>query len=280
MTPDNNTMDMPAFITAVFKDAPFPISIYDREGFQVYFNAAHQQMWNIKPEDSWNVFNMCTEPQLVATGSAENHRRVMQGEIVVLPPHPFDPGDAGFKESRVGRRWAEATYYPLYDADSKVSHLCALLRDVTHEVEQSQAISIAQAKIAAQHNIIESLSTPVIQIWQGILTVPLIGTIDSRRAFTIMANLLETIANQQARCVILDITGVPMIDTQVAQHLIRTAHACQLLGCEVALVGVGVEIAQTLVQLGVDLSTLRTLANLQAGIAWAFKEMNLRIVAV
>jgi rsbT co-antagonist protein RsbR len=108
--------------------------------------------------------------------------------------------------------------------------------------------------------------------------MPLIGAIDSRRSMTITANLLHTISQQRAQCVILDITGVPIVDTQIAQHLIHTAHACRLLGCEVVLVGIGIEIAQTLVQLGVELSTLVTLADLQAGIAWAFERRNLRVV--
>lgn len=278
MAQNHNGIEMPAFVAATFEDSPIPMSIYDRDGFQVYFNAAHQRMWNIRPEDTWGKFNMITEPQLAATGSAENHRRVMAGEVVVLPAHPFDAGEAGLTQAGGGRHWAEATYYPLRDASGTVTHLCAVLRDVSREVEQEQAIERAQAEIAAQRATIESLSSPVIQVWQGILTMPLIGTIDSRRAVNVMANLLETIERQRANCVILDITGVPIVDTQVAQHLLQAAHACRLLGCEVVLVGVGVEIAQTLVQLGVDLSKLRTLANLQAGIAWAFKQLNLTIV--
>lgn len=270
---------VPAFIASAYVDSPIPMSIYDREGFQVAFNAAHGRMWGLRPEDVIGTFNMITEPQLRASGSPEHHRRVMQGETVVLPPHPFDPVAAGLKNTGVGLRWAEATYFPLRDSSGAVTHLCAALRDVTREVDQAQAITAAQAEIAAQRQTIESLSSPVIQVWQGILTVPLIGTIDSRRALNITANLLDAIAQQQAHCVIMDITGVPIVDTQVAQHLIQTAQACRLLGCEVILVGVGVEIAQTLVQLGVDLSKLTTLANLQAGIAWAFRQLSLRVVA-
>ncbi|MBV9790517.1 MAG: STAS domain-containing protein, partial [Chloroflexi bacterium] len=73
-------------------------------------------------------------------------------------------------------------------------------------------------------------------------------------------------------------TGIPLVDTQVAQYLIQTAQASKLLGCEVALVGIGVEMAQTLVQLGVDLRQLTTLANLQAGIAWAFTRYGMQVV--
>jgi rsbT co-antagonist protein RsbR len=270
---------VPSFVASLYEASPIPTSIYDREGYQVGFNAAHAKMWNIRPEDTLGRFNMVTDPQLAASGSAENHRRVMQGETIVLPPHPFDSFEAGLQSQGARRRWAEATYFPLRDSSGSVTHLCAILRDVTREVEQSQAIAAAQEEIASQRATIESLSSPVVQVWQGILTMPLIGAIDSRRSATVTANLLHTISQQRARCVILDITGVPIVDTQVAQHLIHTAQACRLLGCEVVLVGIGVEIAQTLVQLGVDLSTLVTLADLQAGIAWAFERQNLRVVS-
>jgi rsbT co-antagonist protein RsbR len=278
MALSNNIVEAPAFIVSLYEDSPIPISVYDRDGTQIAFNAAHGKMWNIRPEDTLGRFNMITDPQLVASGSAENHRRVMHGETIVLPPHSFDSFDAGLQSEGTRKRWAEATYFPLRDSSGSVTHLCAILRDVTREVEQAQAIAAAQAEIDSQRATIESLSSPVVQVWQGILTMPLIGAIDSRRSMTITANLLHTISQQRAHCVILDITGVPIVDTQIAQHLIHTAHACRLLGCEVILVGIGVEIAQTLVQLGVDLSALITLADLQAGIAWAFERQNLRVV--
>jgi rsbT co-antagonist protein RsbR len=274
----DDIIEVPAFIASLYQDSPIPISVYDRDGFQVAFNAAHGQMWNIRPEDTIGRFNMVTDPQLVASGSAENHRRVMQGETIVLPAHSFDSFDAGLQSEGSRKRWVEATYFPLRDSSGSITHLCAILRDVTREMEQSQAIAAAQVEIDRQRATIESLSSPVVQVWQGILTMPLIGAIDSRRAMTITANLLHAISQQRAQCVILDVTGAPIVDTQIAQHLIHTAHACRLLGCEVVLVGIGVEIAQTLVQLGVDLSALVTLANLQAGIAWAFERRNLRVV--
>jgi rsbT co-antagonist protein RsbR len=262
----------------VYEDSPIPISIYDRDGTQVAYNAAHAKMWNQREDETIGRFNMVTDPQLAASGSAENHRRVMRGETIILPPHSFDSFEAGLQNKGVRRRWVEATYFPLRDSEGSVTHLCAILRDVTREVEQAQDIAAAQAEIDSQRATIESLSSPVIQVWQGILTMPLIGVIDSRRSMTITANLLHSISQKRAHCVILDITGVPLVDTLVAQHIIHTAHACRLLGCEVVLVGIGIEIAQTLVQLGVDLSALITLADLQAGIAWAFGRLGLRVV--
>lgn len=268
-----------SFLADALNQAPIPISIYDRDGLQVAFNDAHGAMWGIRREDSIGRFNMVTDPQLAATGSAENHRRVMQGETVVLPPHTFDSSEANIRAGAPDRRWAEAIYFPVRDASGEVAYLGAILRDVTTELEQRQQIEQARQEIREQQRTIESLSSPAIQVWQGILTMPLIGTIDSRRAMQLTEGLLQTIAQRQTHCVIIDITGVPIVDTQIAQHLLNTSHACRLLGCEVVLVGMGVEVAQTLVQLGVNLEGLVTLANLQAGIAWAFGRLGLQVVS-
>ncbi|NTW04345.1 MAG: STAS domain-containing protein [Oscillochloris sp.] len=124
---------------------------------------------------------------------------------------------------------------------------------------------------------IRELSTPIMPVYSGILVLPLVGSIDSRRAGEIAETLLEAIAIQQAEIVIMDITGVPLIDTSTINNLLMTARAASLLGSQVVLVGISPEIAQTMVQLGVDLQNLTTLANLQAGIAYALEQAGLAI---
>jgi rsbT co-antagonist protein RsbR len=280
MTASHDSSEIPSYVAAIFDQAPLPLSVYDRQGTQIAINDAHVALWNIRREDWIGRFNMVTDPQLAAMGSGALFQRVMQGETVIVPPHPFDAIEAGFQEDAGSQRWVEATYFPVRDADGDVTHLAAILRDVTREIEQSQTIAKAQAEIATQRAMIETLSSPVVQVWRGILTMPIVGSIDSRRAMAITENLLHTITRQKAQCVILDITAVPIVDTRVAQYLIDTAQACRLLGCDAVLVGVGVEIAQTLVQLGVDLTGLVTLADLQAGVAWAFARLRLRVVDV
>jgi anti-anti-sigma regulatory factor len=124
---------------------------------------------------------------------------------------------------------------------------------------------------------IRELSTPIIPVYTGILVLPLVGSIDSRRAAEITERLLEAIAAQQADIVIIDITGVSLIDTNTANHLLMTTRAANLLGSQVVLVGMGSEIAQTIVHLGVELRGLITLADLQAGIAYALGQIGLGI---
>ncbi len=116
---------------------------------------------------------------------------------------------------------------------------------------------------------IQALSTPIVPIADEILILPLIGSVDTHRAGQIMESLLEGIGGYQAETVIIDITGVPMVDTSVANHLLQAARAARLLGSRVILTGISPEIAQTIVELGVDFSGLVTRRNLQQGIAYA-----------
>ena len=122
------------------------------------------------------------------------------------------------------------------------------------------------------------LSTPVVKLWDGILALPMIGTLDSARTQIVMESLLQKIVETGSEIAIIDITGVPVVDTYVAQYLISTTRAAQLLGCQTALVGIRGEIAQSIVQLGIDLSNLRTLANLRVALQWALDQRGLAIV--
>ncbi|WP_322821656.1 STAS domain-containing protein [Chloroflexus sp.] len=132
-------------------------------------------------------------------------------------------------------------------------------------------------QIAAQQQTIRELSTPILPLYEGILVLPLVGAIDSFRAGQIMERLLTAIAERQSDIVIIDITGVPVIDTAVANYLLQTARAAQLIGAQVILVGIGPEIAQTIVQLGVDLRNIQIGANLQAGIELALSQQGYTI---
>lgn len=122
------------------------------------------------------------------------------------------------------------------------------------------------------------LSVPVIQVWDGIVATPLIGTLDSHRTGLLMDRLLQEIARTQSPVALLDITGVPLIDTQTAQHLIETITAVQLMGTEIVVTGISPAIAQTLVHLGIDMSRFETCASLSAGIAKAMHYLNLQVL--
>jgi rsbT co-antagonist protein RsbR len=156
------------------------------------------------------------------------------------------------------------------DADGKPLVVAGIVRDLTQQKQyEAERAAMQERIIEAQRSALRELSTPLIPISDAVVIMPLIGTIDSGRAQQVMETLLEGVAQHQAELAILDITGVSLVDTQVAQGLVRAAQAVRLLGAKVILTGIQPQIAQTLVHLGVDLSDIQTQGSLQAGIAAA-----------
>jgi rsbT co-antagonist protein RsbR len=141
---------------------------------------------------------------------------------------------------------------------------------------EAERAAMQEQIINAQRASLRELSTPLIPISDHVVIMPLIGTIDSGRAQQVMETLLEGVSAHQAELAILDITGVSLVDTQVAQALVRAAQAVRLLGARVMLTGIQPQIAQTLVHLGVDLSEIQTQGSLQAGIAAALTKQRYR----
>ena len=125
--------------------------------------------------------------------------------------------------------------------------------------------------IARQQQEMLELSTPVVELWDGILALPLIGTLDSARTQVVMESLLQRIVETGAGIAIIDITGVPTVDTLVAQHLLKTVAAARLMGAECIISGIRPQIAQTIVHLGVDLQDVITKATLADAFAVALE---------
>jgi rsbT co-antagonist protein RsbR len=125
--------------------------------------------------------------------------------------------------------------------------------------------------IGRQQSELLELSTPVVKLWDGILGLPMIGTLDSARTQIVMESLLQRIVETESQIAIIDITGVPTVDTLVAQHLLKTVTAIRLMGADCIISGVRPQIAQTIVHLGVDLQGVTTKANLADALALAFK---------
>jgi PAS domain S-box-containing protein len=158
----------------------------------------------------------------------------------------------------------------LHNSDGQPLVAAGVLRDLTEQKQrEAERAALQQQIIDAQRDALRELSTPLIPISDTVMIMPLVGTVDSRRAQQIMEALLEGVARHQADLVILDITGVRVVDTQVAQAFIQAAQAVKLLGAQVMLTGIQPQIAQTLVHLGVDLSSIMTHGSLQTGITAA-----------
>ena len=149
----------------------------------------------------------------------------------------------------------------------------------TAQHDQVLKLSAAYAQQESLLSTIRDLATPVLPVFEGIIILPLIGHLDTNRSMQIMEVLLQAIHRDHAHVAILDITGVPVIDTSVANHLIQATRAAALLGTTCVLVGITPEVAQTMVQLGIDMGTLRTQSNLQTGLLSALQHQGVRMVS-
>ena len=155
----------------------------------------------------------------------------------------------------------------LIDETAATSSLFDRLGLFTVEVYQKTR---EQVILRQQQELLE-LSTPVVQLWEGVLALPLIGTLDSARTQVVMENLLQKIVETSASIAIIDITGVPTVDTLVAQHLLKTIAAARLMGADCIISGIRPQIAQTIVHLGVNLDDVVTKANLADAFLVALK---------
>ena len=161
----------------------------------------------------------------------------------------------------------------LADAMWAVTELMDRLALNTTEVYQKARESV----IARQQRELLELSTPVVQLWDDILALPLVGTLDSARAQVVMETLLQKVVETEAAIAIIDITGVPTVDTLVAQHLLKTIAATRLMGADCIISGIRPQIAQTIVHLGVDLGEVVTKATLADAFAIALKRTGARV---
>lgn len=166
---------------------------------------------------------------------------------------------------------ADATQ--LFEETMKMSRLLDNFTILTFET----FIKGREEVILRQTDEITDISTPVIKVWDGILALPIIGTLDSARTQVVMENLLQEIVNTGSVIAILDISGVPTVDSLVAQHLLKTVSATRLMGADCIISGIRPEIAQTIVHLGIDLSQIITKASLASALQYAFKSLRLEV---
>jgi rsbT co-antagonist protein RsbR len=158
--------------------------------------------------------------------------------------------------------------------------------DVYEPVANNILAIVAMAFIRERENVvrqqqeaIRELSTPVLQVREGMLILPIIGLIDSLRAKQLTEQLLRAIRSNRAKAVVVDITGVPAVDSKIANHILQTVDAARLMGARVIITGLSPEVAQALVTLGVDISRVTTVGDLQGGIEEADKLLGYRVYA-
>lgn len=172
-------------------------------------------------------------------------------------------GEHNVAEYAFGDYFTRSRYAPLRGPFGEIIGACAAMQDATTQRRDEQQLRDQLVLIESQKRAIAELGTPIIEVWQDVLAVPIVGSIDQTRAEQMLAELLDMIVSRQARFAILDVTGVDTVDTVTAQHLVRVIEASKLLGCEGVITGIRPSVANTLVELGTDLSQIRTLRSLK-----------------
>jgi anti-anti-sigma regulatory factor/DICT domain-containing protein len=188
-----------------------------------------------------------------------------------------------YRPDRAAELRAAVVTFPPKDPDGaimtelSVGMLSHLQHRYDEQVEMVGELHMLRDRQMRLETVISELAVPVVPLLNGVIILPLVGTFDTRRAQQVMESLLTGIAEQQADVAIIDITGVPLVDTAVANYLIQAIRAANLLGAHVILTGIGSQIAQTLVMLGVDFSRISTRASLRDGIEAALELQGMRI---
>ncbi|TKD06398.1 PAS domain-containing protein [Polyangium fumosum] len=162
---------------------------------------------------------------------------------------------------------------PFGEDDKKASGVLGLSLNVTEAHQAKVELEAKLALIQRQQEVIFNLETPIIQVWDHVLTLPMVGVVDSKRAARVTDDLLAEVSRTQARFAILDLTGVDIVDTATAGHMLNIITAVRLLGAEGIITGIRPNVAQTMVSLGLDISRVRTLATLRDGLAFAIRKL-------
>jgi rsbT co-antagonist protein RsbR len=175
---------------------------------------------------------------------------------------------------------ARSLFSKYHDDFSVLNRVLDAYEPAANRIANTVAVSFVEERervIRQQQDAIRELSTPVLQVRERLLILPIIGVLDSQRATQLTDQLLRGIRTNRAKVVVIDITGVPEIDTTVANHLVETVDASRLMGASVIITGLSSDIARTLVTIGVDLSKMNTIGDLQGGIEEAERQLGFRV---
>jgi rsbT co-antagonist protein RsbR len=222
----------------------------DRDGFVTFHDGKTLEALGMKPGQfvGMNVNDPPPHPM-----DMEPMRRGVRGELVRTRVEVF------------GMLW-ETWIIPLRDERGEPNGAVSFTLDATEAKLREDELKSRIELIERQQKVIRDLSTPIIEVWDSVLTLPMVGVVDSQRAAEVMDNLLAAIVDKRARFAILDLTGVDVVDTKTASYLIELVRAIRLLGAEGVITGIRPNVAQTMVTLGLDLSGIATRGNLRAGL--------------
>lgn len=248
----------------ILNQIPTPVMAVNRDLEIIYLNQAGQEYLEKTEEDViGQACRDCLRTEDCTDGSCCMRKAIDEEK-------PFSRRT----ETKIKGHTDYIEYYavPLFDGDEVVGGLEFILNindRVTYE-----------RKLQEQAHTIQQMSTPTIKLWEGVLLLPIVGVIDSMRSQYIMESMLTKIAETYSRVIILDIHGVAAVDTAVANHLIKITKATKLMGCECIISGISPAVAQTVIQLGIDMHAINTKSNLSDAVDEAFKVLGMKVIKV
>ncbi|WP_437679141.1 PAS domain-containing protein [Sorangium sp. So ce131] len=245
-------------LRAILDHLPIVVCKYDREGVFTFHDGKGTEAAGVRPGQllGANILELYGSDMEASWGM----RRALAGEAA------RDVSDVQ------GASW-ETWYLPVRDARGEPDGAISITLNATEARQREIELRAKLQLIEKQQKVIRDLSTPIIEVWDKVLTLPVVGVVDSLRLSEMMDNLLSAIVNKDARYAILDLTGVDAVDTETARHLIEMIDAIRLLGAEGIVTGIRSNVAQTMIALGVDLSGVTTVGNLRAGLKLCMRRM-------
>ncbi|AUX40548.1 anti-anti-sigma factor [Sorangium cellulosum] len=245
-------------LRAILDHLPIVVCKYDREGVITFQDGKGTEAIGVKPGQllGANILELYSSDMEASWGM----RRALAGEAA------RDVTDVQ------GASW-ETWYLPVRDARGEPDGAISITLNASEARQKEIELRAKLQLIEKQQKVIRDLSAPIIEVWDKVLTLPLVGVVDSLRLSEMMDNLLSAIVSKDARYAILDLTGVDAVDTETARHLLEMVAAIRLLGAEGIITGIRSNVAQTMIALGVDLSGVTTVGNLRAGLRLCMRRM-------
>jgi rsbT co-antagonist protein RsbR len=252
----------------ILENTPDVIGMADAQGRVVYMNKAGRRLRGLASDADLDGMRIADfHPAWAA-------KIVYEEAIPTADRNGYWSGDVAMLNARGEEIPVSLVVLAHHDANENLIYVTGIMRDISERKRIERALrehEIQEQMIEAQRAALRELSTPLLPISSDIVVMPIIGAVDSARAQQIMETLLQGIGEYRASLAILDITGVRVMDTQVAGALLHAAHAARLLGAQVVLSGIRPEIAQTLVHIGIDMHDIVTRSTLQQAIAFALE---------
>lgn len=250
---------------AVLDNLPISIWVVDRRGDYVFHDGLGVAQVGVE-RGSWVGLNLW-EMWKGVEGTKETLRQVRVAMDSAQHTHAF--------AEAMGLYW-ETWCVPLKDPDGAVDLVVSTTMDITTYRRAESELQARIEQIEAQQQLIKDLATPIIEVWEGVLTAPLTGVLDGERATEMMQRLLGEVVRVRARHAILDLTGVEQVDERTAAYLVELVRAIRLLGAEAIITGVRPQVAQIFVSLGADLTAIPIRSNLRSGLEYCMRKPQAR----